>query len=68
MKTITFRATLGLLFAGLFLSSCSLVKDFDYTVTPSPLELHGDSVKFTVVVNVPEKELRKRSKPRLLQN
>jgi hypothetical protein len=59
MKTITFRATLGLLFAGLILSSCSLVKDFDYTVTPSPLELHGDSVKFTVVVNVPEKGIKK---------
>ena len=59
MKTITFRATVGLLFAGLFLSSCSLVKDFDYTVTPNPLELHGDSVKFTVVVNVPEKGIKK---------
>jgi tetratricopeptide (TPR) repeat protein len=59
MKTFIFRATLGLLFAGLFLSSCSLVKDFDYTVTPSPLELHGDSVKFTVVVNVPEKGIKK---------
>jgi tetratricopeptide (TPR) repeat protein len=36
-----------------------LVKDFDYTVTPNPLELHGDSVKFTVVVNVPEKGIKK---------
>jgi hypothetical protein len=59
MKTITFRATLGLLFTGLFFSSCSLVKDFDYTVTPAPLELHGDSVKFTVVVNIPEKGIKK---------
>ena len=59
MKTNTLRASFGLFIVGLIISSCSLVKDFDYTVTPNPLELHGDSVKFTVVVNIPEKGIKK---------
>ena len=59
MKANTLRATLGLCITGLILSSCSLVKDFDYTVTPNPLEMHGDSVKFTVLVNIPEKGIKK---------
>jgi hypothetical protein len=44
------------------MSSCDLVKDFTYTVNPNPLEMHGDNVKFTVVVNVPEKGLNKKVK------
>lgn len=41
-------------------ASCDLVKDFTYTVNPNPLELKGDSVKFSVSVNVPEKGLMKK--------
>ena len=41
-------------------SSCDLVKDFTYTVTPNPLELHGDSLKFSVVVTIPEKGIQKK--------
>ena len=41
-------------------ASCDLVKDFTYTVNPNPLELKGDSVKFSVSVNVPEKGLKKK--------
>ena len=59
MKTNTLRALYGLVLSCLSLSSCSLVKDFDYTVTPNPLEMHGDSVKFSVVVNIPEKGIKK---------
>ncbi len=44
------------------LPSCDLVKDFTYNVTPNPLELHGDSVKMSVVVNVPEKGINKKVK------
>ncbi|NBR16062.1 MAG: hypothetical protein EBU01_16020, partial [Crocinitomicaceae bacterium] len=44
------------------MSSCDLVKDFTYNVNPNPLEMHGDNVKFTVVVNVPEKGLGKKVK------
>ena len=59
MKANTLRTILGLFTIGLIFSSCSLVKDFDYTVTPEPLEMHGDSVKFSVVVNIPEKGIKK---------
>lgn len=44
------------------MSSCDLVKDFTYNVNPNPLEMHGDNVKFSVVVNVPEKGLSKKVK------
>ena len=62
MKANTLRTIIGLFISGLIISSCSLVKDFDYTVTPNPLEMHGDSVKFTVVVNIPEKGIKKKVK------
>jgi outer membrane protein OmpA-like peptidoglycan-associated protein len=44
------------------LTSCDLVKDFTYSVNPNPLEMHGDSIKFSIVVNVPEKGLNKKAK------
>jgi outer membrane protein OmpA-like peptidoglycan-associated protein len=56
----------SILFALLIsISSCNLVKDFTYTVNPNPLEMHGDSVKFTVVVNVPEKGIQKKVRAEL---
>ena len=33
------------------LSSCDLLKDVTYSVSPNPLELHGDNVKIAVFVN-----------------
>lgn len=48
--------------AVLFFPSCGTVKDFTYKVNPDPLELHGENVKFTVVVNVPEKGINKKVK------
>jgi len=50
------------LFAGSFMTSCDLLKDVKYTVTPNPLELHGDSVKVTVDVTFPEKGIKKKAK------
>ncbi len=46
----------------LSLTSCDLVKDFTYNVSPNPLEMHGDSVKISVVVNVPAKGIKKKAK------
>jgi outer membrane protein OmpA-like peptidoglycan-associated protein len=40
--------------------SCSLVKDFTYTVNTDPAEMHGDSVRLTITVNVPEKGIQKK--------
>ena len=50
------------IFGSLLISliSCDLVKDFTYTVNPNPLEIHGDSLRFTVVVNIPEKGIQKK--------
>ena len=62
MRKLVFAATLLTLFA---LTGCSLnqmVKMADeqkLTVEPSPLELHGDSVKFTMTANLPVKMLKK---------
>lgn len=43
-------------------ASCDLVKDITYTVSPNPLEMHGDSVKVRITVNVPEKGIQKKAK------
>lgn len=46
----------------MFLASCDLVKDVTYSVSPNPLEMHGDSVKIAITVNVPEKGIQKKAK------
>lgn len=48
--------------AAFFVASCDLVKDITYTVNPNPLEMHGDSVKISITVNVPEKGIQKKAK------
>jgi outer membrane protein OmpA-like peptidoglycan-associated protein/Flp pilus assembly protein TadD len=60
MKKIVSISSIGLLLTTL--ASCDLVKDFTFNVTPNPLEMHGDSVKISVVVNIPEKGLNKKVK------
>lgn len=60
MKKIVSISSIGLLLTTL--ASCDLVKDFTFNVTPNPLEMHGDSVKISVVVNIPEKGLNKKAK------
>jgi tetratricopeptide (TPR) repeat protein len=62
MRKLVFAVTLFAFFA---LTGCSLnqmvrmADENQLTVEPSPLELHGDSVKFTMSVNLPEKMLKK---------
>ncbi|MFT4985675.1 MAG: Flp pilus assembly protein TadD [Flavobacteriales bacterium] len=55
----------SLLFVGTLLvsvlSSCALFDDVAYTVTPDPLELHGDSVKVKVSATIPEKSINKKA-------
>jgi outer membrane protein OmpA-like peptidoglycan-associated protein len=48
--------------AAFFVASCDLVKDITYSVNPNPLEMHGDSVKVSITVNVPEKGIQKKAK------
>jgi len=47
-------------------TSCDALKDLNYVVSPSPLEMHGDSVAFQVSVKVPEKGIRKKIVAELL--
>jgi len=47
--------------AGSMATGCQLLKDVDYTVTPDPLEMHGDSVRVKVDVIFPEKALNKKA-------
>ena len=55
----------SLLFVGLFMgylmTSCSLFDDVVYTVTPDPLEMHGDSVRVKVSATIPEKSINKKA-------
>lgn len=46
----------------MFLASCDLVKDVTYSVSSNPLEMHADSVKIAITVNVPEKGIKKKAK------
>ncbi len=45
--------------AGLAFTGCTVLEDVTYTVTPSPLEAHGDSVRVNVTGNIPEKSINK---------
>lgn len=60
MKKVLLFSSLGLLLVSM--PSCDLVKDFTFNVSPNPLELHGDSIKMSVVVNIPEKGINKKVK------
>lgn len=56
MKVMAFVAA-----AGMLATSCDLLKDLDYTVTPDPLEMHGDSVAVKVDITFPEKGIKKKA-------
>ncbi|MBB78244.1 MAG: hypothetical protein CL844_04510 [Crocinitomicaceae bacterium] len=56
IKLIAIIAILGTLTTG-----CDLLKDLEYTVTPDPLEMHGDSVRVKVDVTFPEKGIHKKA-------
>jgi outer membrane protein OmpA-like peptidoglycan-associated protein len=62
MNLTRFNGTLLIGTAAFLVASCDLVKDITYTVNPNPLEMHGDSVKISITVNVPEKGIQKTAK------
>jgi tetratricopeptide (TPR) repeat protein len=61
MKNQSIKSLAMLTVAGSLVASCSLIKDLNYTVTPSPLEMHGDSVRVKVDVTFPAKGLNKKA-------
>lgn len=56
IKGLAFLAATGLLVTG-----CDLLKDLEYKVTPSPLEMHADSVRVKIEVKFPEKGIKKKA-------
>lgn len=56
IKVIALLAVVGTMATG-----CDLLKDLEYTVTPNPLEMHGDSVRVKVDVVFPEKGIKKKA-------
>ena len=61
MKNIRIQSLAMFTVAGSLVASCSLIKDINYTVTPSPLEMHTDSVRVRVELTFPQKGLRKKA-------
>ena len=60
MKKQTLTGLAFVALAGTFFTGCDLLKDMEYTVTPCPLELHGDSVRVKVDMQLPAKGIRKK--------
>ncbi|MFT5777518.1 MAG: Flp pilus assembly protein TadD [Crocinitomicaceae bacterium] len=56
MKKQSFKRLAFVAVVGTLVSSCATLGDLEYTVTPCPLEMHGDMVKVKVDVVVPEKK------------
>jgi len=61
MKTLPLKNISILALTGFTILSCDLVKDVTYTVTPFPLEMHGDSVRVKIEGTFPAKGLNKKA-------
>lgn len=61
MKKQSIKGLALLAVAGSVVSSCDLLKDVTYTVTPCPLEMHADSVRVNIEVKLPEKGIKKKA-------
>ncbi len=61
MKKQTIKVLALLAVAGSVTTGCDLLKEVDYSCTPDPLEMHGDSVAIRVDITFPEKSLNKKA-------
>lgn len=61
MKKQSIKVIALLAVAGSLTTGCDLLKDLEYTVTPDPLEMHGDSVRVKVDITFPEKGINKKA-------
>ncbi len=60
MKKQTIKGFAFIVAAGSLATSCDLIKDLQYEVTPKTLEMHGDSVRVSIDVNFPIKGIKKK--------
>lgn len=65
MKKQSIKGLAFIAVAGSLVASCDLLKDLEYKVTPSPLEMHADSVRVKVEVKFPEKGIKKKASAEL---
>lgn len=65
MKKQSIKSLAFIAVAGSLVTSCDLMKDLDYKVTPNPLEMHGDSVRIKAEVTFPEKGIKKKASAEL---
>ena len=62
MKKQSIKGLALIVGAGSLFTSCDQLKGLTYTVTPNPLEMHGDSVRVKVDMTLPEKGIKKKAK------
>jgi tetratricopeptide (TPR) repeat protein len=55
-----FRVSIFSALVGSAVISCDVMKDVEFTVTPNPLEMHGDTVRVKIEGTFPEKGLKKK--------
>ncbi len=60
MKKQTIKGLAFIVVASSMATSCKLMKDITYKITPNPLEMHGDSVRISGEISLPEKGIRKK--------
>ena len=60
MKKQTIKGLAFIVVASSMATSCKLMKDITYKITPNPLEMHGDSVRISGEISLPEKGIKKK--------
>jgi Tfp pilus assembly protein PilF len=66
MKKQSLKGLAAIALAGGLTTGCDLMKEVEYTVTPNPLEMHGDTVKVKVELQFPEKGLKKKAEAEII--
>lgn len=61
MKKQSYKSLAAIAVSAMALTGCKLIGDLEYTVTPDPVEMHGDSVNVSITVKIPEKGLNKKA-------
>ncbi|MDX1351094.1 MAG: tetratricopeptide repeat protein [Putridiphycobacter sp.] len=61
MKKEFYKSLTVVTIASSVLTGCSLIGDLEYTLDKDPVEMHGDSVRVSISVVVPEKGLNKKA-------
>jgi tetratricopeptide (TPR) repeat protein len=61
MKRQGYKGLAAFALAATMLTGCKLIGDVEYTLDKDPVEMHGDSIKVSITVKVPEKGLNKKA-------